>query len=201
MRRYLFLFVIVLLTTTTWAADKPASALMVGGNFSSNVSNAQVAVFDSAARNAEVAALNRRLKEKDFSGTINRINELVSKNRVDKRYYLLLAIAYDGLGQDRNVIYSAGQAIAVAPQDPRAYILRAQSYLREGDTERCRIDIEKALSLNPNSPLALKVKQELETKTQTRLVNKNPTQDYKSPSTPIWRINSYCSFTSTSLRL
>lgn len=161
---------------------------MVGGNFSDNVANTQVTAFDTAARNAEVAALNRRLKEKDFSGTVRRINELVSKNHVDKRYYLLLAIAYDGLGQDRNVIYSAGQAIAVAPQDPRAYILRAQSYLREGDTERCRIDIEKALSLNPNSPLALKVKQELEAKTQTHAAAKNTQQNSKSPTTPMWLI-------------
>ena len=172
----------------SWAAANTSAPLMVGGNFSVNTDNAKVTAFDSAARDAEVAALNRRLKEKDFSGTIKRINELVAKDRVDKRYYLLLAIAYDGLGQDRNVIYSAGQAIAVAPQDPRAYILRAQSYLRQGDTERCRIDIEKALALNPTSPLALKVKQDLEAKTQTRSAGQHKAAESKSSTTPFWLI-------------
>ena len=55
-----------------------------------------------------------------------------------------------------------------APQDPRPYIMRAQAYLRTGDYERSRIDVEKALRLNPQSQLALKVKKELDDKTQVK---------------------------------
>lgn len=169
-----------------WAANQGAAPLMVGGNFSDNVATQKAATFDNQARDAEVAALNQRLKNKDYAGTIKRINELVSKNFLDKRFYLLLAIAYDGLQKPRDVIYSAGQAIAVAPQDPRAYILRAQAYLHEGDYERSRIDIDKALRLNPKSQLAQNVKKELDEKTKTASQREAATGSGKP--TPTWLI-------------
>ncbi|MBO7238426.1 MAG: protein kinase [Elusimicrobiaceae bacterium] len=186
LKRIFLVITLLTLTAGIWAQQtQKATPLMVGGSFSENVSNTPTVTFDSAARDAEIAALNQRLKDKDYGGTIRRINELVSKNFIDKRYYLLLAIAYDGLGQDRNVIYEAGQAIAVSPQDPRGYILRAQAYLRQGDEERARIDIEKALQLNPQSQMALKVKQELDARTQARTAI--ATQENSSENeTPLW---------------
>ncbi len=153
------------------APAQKSAPLLVGGEFSAQPRSAgRTVVFDQAARDAEIAALNQRLKNNDFSGTVKRINDLFSQNFVDKRFYLLLAIAYDGLHQYDDVIYSAGEAIAVAPQDPRAYIMRAQAYLQKGDYERCRIDIEKALRLNPKSQLAQKIKRELDEKTQVKKV-------------------------------
>ena len=146
------------------APAQKAAPLMVGGNFSSRVGNERTVVFDQQARDAEVAALNARLQNKDFAGTVRRINELSAQNLLDQRFYLLLAIAYDGLHRYDDVIYSAGEAIAVAPQDPRAYILRAQAYLQRGDYERSRIDVDTALRLNPRSQLALKVKRDLDEK-------------------------------------
>ena len=164
-----FIFILILMGwAAVWAQSEQPAALMVGGNFSSQVNNGQAVVFDTAARDAEIAALNQRLKEKDFNGTIQRIKELAGKNFVDKRFYLLLTIAYDGLGQDDDVVYSAGQAIAVAPQDPRGYILRAKAYLHLEDYERSRIDIEKALHLNPKSQMAQKIKAELDEKTKSK---------------------------------
>ncbi len=186
MLRKLFWF-ILLLTLSTGAFASPstqgAAPLLVGGNFSQSTNTSQRVIFDQATRDEEIAKLNERLKNKDYVGTTTRINELVSKNFLDKRFYLLLAIAYDGLKQYEDVIYSAGEAIAVAPQDSRAYILRAQAYLNEGDYERCRIDVNKALKLNPKSQMALKIKKDLDEKTKAQFVHKPVVQKKSSPST------------------
>ncbi len=148
------------------AAPGASSPLIVGGSFSSQT-NAEgpVTVFDQAARNAEVASLNQQLKNKQFSEVVKRINELTARNFIDSRFYLLLAIAYDGLEKYDDVIYSAGQAIAIAPQDHRAYLLRAEAYLKKEQYERCRMDLETALKLNPSSTLAPKIQAELNEKT------------------------------------
>ena len=92
-----------------------------------------------------LAALREKLRNGQYTDVINRINYLTANNWVDDRFYLLLAIAYDGLGQEEDVIYSAGQAIAVAPQDPRAYVLRGGAYLHQKNYERAQIDINTAL--------------------------------------------------------
>lgn len=148
------------------AAGTAASPLLVGGNFSTRTNTERTPmVFDQAARSQEIASLNQKLKNKKFSEVIKRINELTSQNFLDNRFYLLLAIAYDGLGKYDDVIYAAGQAIAVAPQDARAYILRAEAYLRQEQFERCQMDLDIALNLNPNSRLAQKIQAELNEKT------------------------------------
>ena len=103
----------LLLLTGAVAFAAPAQSgapLTVGGSFSSKVTNNQTVVFDQQTREAEIAALNARLKNKDFAGTVRRINELTARNFLDQRFYLLLAIAYDGLHQYEDVIYSAGEA-------------------------------------------------------------------------------------------
>ncbi len=170
-----------------WAAPaQDSTPLMVGGNFSNSVGTRQQAAFDQETRDAEIDALNERLKNKDFSGALKRINELVSHNFVDKRFYLLQAIAYDGLNRPRDVIYTAGQAIAVAPQDHRAYSLRARAYLTEGDYDRCRIDVNKALELNPDSRMAQTIKEDLEE--QLRASAKKPITPTETTPTPLWLI-------------
>ncbi len=186
-RKTLLCWALLLAGAVAFAA--PAGApLIVGGNFSNRTNTQQAVIFDQKTRDAEIAALNERLKNKDFAGTIERINELASKNFLDQRFYLLLAIAYDGLHQYNDVIYSAGEAIAVAPQDPRAYILRAQAYLQTGDYDRCRIDVDKALRLNPKSQLALKVKQELDSKTRATPVAAAPAAAKNHAPAPQWLI-------------
>lgn len=148
------------------APTNASAPLLVGGNFSAQTNvPSSATVFNRDARNAEIAVLNKLLKEAKYNEVIRRINELSVRNYVDKRFYLLLAIAYDGLERYEDSIYSAGEAIAVAPQDPRAYILRAKAYLRRGDYERCRLDIDRALKLNAHSPMANKIKKELNEKT------------------------------------
>lgn len=135
-----------------------SAPLIVGGNFSSHTNTpAQTKAFNQQARNAEIASLNNQLKNKRFNEVIRRINDLTAQNFLDNRFHLLLAIAYDGLGRYDDVIYSAGQAIAVAPQDSRAYILRGGAYMQMKDYERARIDVETALKLNPASRLAQKL--------------------------------------------
>lgn len=190
LRKFLFILCLFLGVTCAWAASggQTAAPLMVGGNFSDRISTGTVSkpvLFDAAARDAEIAALNQRLKEKDFQGTINRINDLTAKNLLDKRFYLLLAIAYDGLEKYEDVVYAAGNAIAVAPQDSRSYILRARAYLALKNYERCRLDVDKALRLNPKSQMAQKVKQDLDA--QVNAKNNTPTANPQGNSlSPSW---------------
>ncbi len=147
------------------AEEKAAVPLLVGGNFSAQTNvSAKTKAFDQKARNAEVASLNEKLKNQQFEDVVKRINELTAKNFLDNRFPLLLAIAYDGLEKYDDVIYSAGQAIALAPQDSRPYILRAGAYLQQEQYERCQIDLETALKLNPSSRLAKDLQDELREK-------------------------------------
>ena len=106
---------------------------------------------------------------------------------MDNRFHLLLALAYDGLGRYDDVIYSASQAIAVAPQDSRAYILRAGAYLHLEQYERCRMDLDNALKLNPSSKLAQKIEEELNAKTFVKKPKPEPIATSKKP-TPRWVI-------------
>lgn len=147
------------------AAKNNLAPLLVRGSFSSQTDPSAAPVFDQNARNAEVAALNQKLKNKQFTEVVQRINELTAQNFLDSRFYLLLAIAYDGLGRYDDVIYDASQAIAVAPQDARAYILRAGAYFQREQYERCQMDLDTALKLNPNSKLAQKLQEQLKAKT------------------------------------
>lgn len=188
LKRFFILSALLLCGLAAFAAPAQQSApLIVGGNFSERTATGKSVIFDAAARDGEIAALNRRLKDNDFSGVIKRINELASKNFLDKRFYLLLAIAYNGLHQYDDVVYSAGEAIAVAPQDPRPYILRAQAYLQLGDYERCRIDIDKALRLNPKSQMALDVRNELDEKTRAKTVQ-SAAASQRRETAPQWLV-------------
>ncbi len=161
---YLMFFMLVTAVAQAAGQTEPAP-LLIGGNFSTQANTpSDTKIFNQKVRNEEVAALNKKLKNKEFEPVVKRINELTSKNFLDNRFPLLLAIAYDGLGKYDDVIYSAGQAIALAPQDSRAYILRAKAYLQQGQYERCQIDLETALKLNPDSKLGKEVQEELREK-------------------------------------
>lgn len=166
-----------------------SSPLLIGGNFSTQTNTAiERPVFDRDARNAEVASLNSKLKNKQFEDVIVRINQLTAQNYRDNRFYLLLAIAYDGLGRYDDVIYSAGQAMAVAPQDPRPYLLRAEAYLQQGQYERCQIDLDMALRLNPSSRLAQRIQNDLNERTFVRKPKREekPVSAQQRPS--IWLV-------------
>ena len=147
------------------AGEKSVSPLLVGGNFSAQTNvPSDTKVFNQKARDAEVASLNEKLRNRQFQDVVKRINELTAKNFLDNRFPFLLAVAYDGLGKNDEVIYSAGQAIALAPQDSRPYVLRGRAYLQQGQYERCQIDAETALKLNPSSRLAQDLQEELREK-------------------------------------
>lgn len=179
----LTLLIGVLLATPLGYTQKAPAPLIVGGNFSSQTNTAgKVEVFDKARRDQEIAALNQMLKEQRYDGVVRRINELTAKNFVDKRFYLLLTIAYDRLLKYDDVLYSAGEAIAVAPQDDRAYILRANAYMQKGDYERARIDIEKALRLNPQSKMGQRIKKELDEKTYVKATTPVDSEQGRAPA-------------------
>ncbi|MBR2082352.1 MAG: protein kinase [Elusimicrobiaceae bacterium] len=169
MRKFIILFLFILVITpvgfaaNTKTTAQTAAPLLVGGNFSTQSNNpTQTRAFTQDARDGEVARLREQLRNGQYNEVIKRINTLTANNFVDNRFYLLLAIAFDGLKKYDDVIYSAGQAIAVAPQDSRAYILRAQAYVTQNNYERARIDVDTALKLNPDSRLARNLKKELD---------------------------------------
>ncbi len=158
------------------AAQTPAASLspvqeqtplIVGGSFSSKAAVDPTPAFDQTARDAEIASLNQQLKNKEFVPVIKRVNELTAQNFLDNRFHLILAIAYDGLNKYDDVIYSASQAIAVAPQDARGYVLRAGAYCQQEQYERCRLDVETALKLNPSSKLAQRLQEQVNAKLST----------------------------------
>ena len=161
---YLFLVFGVLLGKA--ANTQPAAPLIVGGNFSVQTNtSAQTRSFNQDARDIEVNSLQTQLRNEQYSDVIKRINTLTANNLTDDRFYLLLAIAFDGLKKYDDVIYSASQAIAVAPQDARAYALRAQAYLNQKNYERAQLDVDTALKLNPSFHLAQTIKKDLDEQT------------------------------------
>ncbi len=168
MRKFvILLFLLGVCSLGSWGQDSATSSaaapLLVGGSFSAQVTDpAQVDVFDQEARDVEIASLREKLRKSQYNDVILRINHLTANNHMDERFYLLLAIAFDGLEKYDDVVYSAGQAIAVAPQDARAYILRAKAYVKQNNYERAKIDIEEALKLNSSSNLARNLKQEID---------------------------------------
>lgn len=171
------------------AADRSVSPLFVGGNFSTQANiSSNAKVFNEKARNAEVELLNEKLKNRQFTEVINRINDLTSKNFLDNRFPLLLAIAYDGLGKYDEVIYSAGQAIALAPSDSRPYILRGRAYLQQGQYERCQIDAETALKLNPSSRLVANLQEELREKMRLPKPKPEKVNKVHASKSPTWII-------------
>lgn len=164
MRKFVFSFLFVCFFAPVWAelGSRQGAPLLVGGNFSTQSNNpAQTQAFTQDARDSEVSRLRAQLRNGQYEAVIKRINTLMANNFVDDRFYLLLAIAFDGLKKPEEVIYMAGQAISVAPQDFRAYALRAQAYLAQKNYERARLDVDTALKLNPDSSLAQNIKKEL----------------------------------------
>ncbi len=170
------------------AAPAPQAPLLVGGNFSTQATaTGNVHAFDQATRDNEVATLQEKLRGEQYEDVVKRINYLMAHNWVDDRFYLLLAIAFDGLKNYEDVIYTAGQAIVVAPQDARAYILRAGAYLNQKNYERAQLDIDTALKLNSSSRLAHKIKKELDEKLAKERGVKTP-KPAPARSIPSWLI-------------
>ena len=188
MRKFVVLLLFIFFAIPVVSAQQAAqpAPLLVGGNFSTQSSKpAQGRTFNQDARDAEVAQMREQLRQGKYTEVLKRINTLTANNLLDNRFYLLSAIAYDGLNQEEDVIYAAGQAIAVAPQDARAYILRGSAYLHRQNYERARIDIETALKLNPASVLAQNLKKELDVK----IAEKKGTQKaatHKEAGFPRW---------------
>ena len=127
------------------------------------------------------------LRNAQYQDVIRRINTLTANKFTDNRFYLLLAIAYNELQQNENAIYSAGQAIAVAPQEFSAYVVRAEAYLRQKNYERARLDVENALLLNPASERAKAVKKELDAYAAKQRGEK-PESSGKAKDVPAWLV-------------
>lgn len=180
---------VILLAGSVWAAASESAPLIVEGSFSAQTNTPSKAqVFNQKARDAEVASLNAKLQQHKYNEVIERIKQLTSRNFLDNRFYLNLALAYEGLGKYDDVIYYAGQAIAVAPQDSRAYILRAGAYLKQGQYERCQMDLDTALKLNPKSGLAQQYQADLDKATFVVKKQEKAPAEVQKKSSPTWFI-------------
>lgn len=181
---------VLLLAGAGFAAPADTSApLIVEGSFSAqNNTLSKAQIFNQKARDAEVATLNEKLRRGQYAEVKQRINNLTSRNFLDNRFHLILALAYDGLQDYDNVIYAAGQAIAVAPQDSRAYLLRAGAYLKQGQYERCQMDLDTALKLNPTSRMAQRLQAELDAKTFLVKPETKKEENPQKKSSPTWFI-------------
>ena len=164
LRKWFLLFTLLTGSVLSgWTAQ--STPLILEGSFSSSANTAADAqVFDQAARDREIAQLREWVQAEKYQDVLNRINALTVKNYLDDRFYLFSAIAHDGLQQYEDVVYSASQAIAVAPQDPRPYLLRATAYTRLGNYERAQMDLDTALKLNPTSFMGQTLQKELNEK-------------------------------------
>lgn len=187
-KRLLLLAGILCFAAAGFAASGDGSApLLVEGSFSAQTNTPSKAqVFNQKARDAEVATLNEKLRRGQYAEVKQRINQLTSHNFLDTRFHLILALAYDGLQDYDNLIYSAGQAIAVSPQDPRAYLLRAGAYLKQGQYERCQMDLDTALKLNPSSRVAQRLQAELDAKTFVVKPDAKKETEPQKKSSPVW---------------
>jgi len=165
MRKLLFSFLLLSLASifASGAENSSSTPLIIGGNFSNNANtSANTRVFNQLARDNEVNSLEEQLKKGRYNEVINRINKLTAANFLDDRFYLLLAIAYDNLKKYDDVIYSASQAISVAPQDHRAYLLRAGAFIQKENFERARYDVDRALILSPDSVIGKNLQAQLQ---------------------------------------
>ena len=87
------LFITWMTAAAEAAGEKAVAPLLVGGNFSTQTSiSANTKIFDQRARDAEVASLNEKLKNKQFEEVVKRINELTAKNFLDNRFPFLLRV-------------------------------------------------------------------------------------------------------------
>ena len=191
LRKTIFLFLLICLFPlgAFTAAQKEGAPLIVGGNFSTHANpSARTRAFNKVARDSEIEKLTLLSKRGEHQAVINRINALTASNFLDDRFYLLLAISYDGLGKTEDAIYSAGQAIAVAPQDARAYLQRAKSYIEAQNWERAQYDVDMVFKINPDSVMAQNLQAQINAKSpakQAQAAFKKSTTK-KSEPTPPW---------------
>ena len=188
MRKFIGIALLMMVCAGSGWSAQPGEALVVGGSFSAQTNvPANTRAFDADAREREIQALQEKLREGKYNDVTHRIGVLMANKFTDDRFYLLQAIAYDGLQEDENVIYTAGQAISVAPQDARAYVLRAGAYLRQKNYERARLDVEEALKLNPSSQLAKKIKKELDAQ-RALARGEKPVSSGNAKEIPTWMV-------------
>lgn len=162
------------------------SALILGGSFSSNTyPTGQAQAFDEQTRNEEVSQMREQLQEGKFQEVLEHIQALEADHFFDDRFYLLKTIAYNGLGATDEVVNTASQAIALAPQDSRAYLLRAGALSKKGDYAQARADLNAALKLNPSSTMAQDIQKELDVKDPSA-AQKKAAQDKKDKSRQNW---------------
>jgi len=165
MFKKLFPLILFVFLSTVAVRAQESSALILGGSFSAyaNPSGSEQP-FNQQMRDEEVAQMREDLQAGKFQEVLEHIHALEADNFLDDRFYLLKAIASDGLESVDEVITYAGEAIAITPQDSRAYLLRAGAYLKKGDYARARADLSTGLKLNPSSALAKNIQKELDEK-------------------------------------
>lgn len=186
MLRKIFLSILFTFLGVAAVHAQDSSALILGGSFSSYTNpTGSEQPFNQQVRDEEVAQMREQLQAGSFQEVLDHIQALEADHFIDDRFYLLKAIAYDGLDANDEVIAAAGQSIALLPQDSRAYLLRAGAYLKKGDYARARADLAVGQKLNPSSSLAQNIQKELDEKDPTS-AQKESAQRQKSQNRKHW---------------
>ena len=186
MLRKVFFAILFIFLGVAAVHAQDSAALILGGSFSSYANpTGEEQPFNQQMRDEEVSQMREQLQAGKFQEVLEHIQSLETDNFFDDRFYLLKAIAYDGLESNDDAIFSAGQAITLFPQDSRAYLLRAGVYLKKGDYARARADLNKGLKLNPSSSLAQHIQQELDEKDPSS-AQKDAAKKQKSQNRKHW---------------
>ncbi|ACC98859.1 Protein kinase [Elusimicrobium minutum Pei191] len=163
-RIYLLLLMIFTTTGLVYSQTRPAVdvPLQVGGAFSQSESLGVLPV-NKINVDQEMSDLTVLIRNKQYQYAIARVNSLIASGKESPRFNLILAQAYEGLGEWDYCIYRASEFMGAFPSDSRGYTIRAGAYYKKGEYEKASIDIEKSLKINSNSTKAKYIKQLIDT--------------------------------------
>ncbi|WP_424245073.1 tRNA A-37 threonylcarbamoyl transferase component Bud32/negative regulator of replication initiation [Elusimicrobium posterum] len=168
-RLFIYISLLALLGTPAFA-QRPAadSPIKVSGNFSSDdtTASSRPAVTTTPSRDT-IAGMQTLLKEQKFAEAVSAAENFLAKGNEDKRTNLILAQAYEGLGNWKSAEYHAREFIGTNPGDARGYIIRANAYYHMGNYADAKIDIGNALKINKDSTNAKRVKDLIDAATTT----------------------------------
>lgn len=174
--RTIFLTVFFCLLFCTSFAQK--APLFVDGIYTpsapvSGVSERQKAdLLENSLTEIEIA-----LKNENYNKAISLCDSLTKEGFIDVRLYNYQSLAYEKLGDCDNAVYYASKAIFMAPSVVDPYITRANCYFKNKKIPLATKDIETALTLNPKSERAKKVKEIIYTNPAKDVNNSKRSQD------------------------
>ena len=108
------------------------------------------------------------IEQQNYIKAISVGESLIKEGFVDARLYSLQAAAYEKKDDCENALYYASKTITMAPSLVEPYLTRCECYLKDRKISSAIRDVETALSFNPKSERAQKLKNILYTNPATK---------------------------------